>query len=469
MERMPDGPRIPFHLNDGLDGDGYNLALGHVALAGNFAAMQFVYTDKYMNYSDTVDVYDLRSGALIHSGRPQCDGLPCDLTGLAANADGFAAWHAYDTPHAAESAIGSLSCPSSSLCVGSDDAGDLLVSTDPAGGRSAWTLVPPTAPTPAPVRSVSCPTVSFCVATDGSGHLITSTDPTGGASSWHVLPGSPALFDAGIACASPMLCAVINGLTVYTFTSPTGTWHGAQVTTPGDTLTGAACPSTTLCLVTTSNGEVLVSQDPGDGAPTWSARAAMPGQHADSFIAGLNCPSPTFCGAVSESPSGNAILTTTDPAGGAATWSAHPLANAQWVTCPSTALCVAFTGQDVATSTDPTDPSPTWTTAALPGLGARWGTCPTTSLCIGADGPNAVVSQNPTGGTSAWSSFLVAALPCDPATPCRAEALQALDDTGVETLDTAPQGTGTVIGDPTLSGDTVSWSDGGAARSATLR
>ena len=78
------------------------------------------------------------------------------------------------------------------------------------------------------------------------------------------------------------------------------------------------------------------------------------------------------------------------------------------------------------------------------------------------------LTGNPTGGASAWSSFLVAALPCDPSTPCRAEALQALDDHGVKTLDTAPQGTGTVISDPTLSGDTVSWTDGGAPRSAAL-
>jgi hypothetical protein len=46
--------------------------------------------------------------------------------------------------------------------------------------------------------------------------------------------------------------------------------------------------------------------------------------------------------------------------------------------------------------------------------------------------------------------------------------IQALDDHGVETLDTAPQGTGTVIGDPTLSGSTVSWTDDGTPHSAGL-
>jgi hypothetical protein len=465
---------IPFHLNGGFTGTGPTLDLDHVALAGDYAALQFVSSDSDSegDYTETVDVYDLRSGALVRSGQSRCDGLPCELTGLTVNAAGFAAWHAYDTPRPSESYLGSLSCPSAALCVGSDSSGDLLVSTDPAGGRAAWTVLQP------PMRlatsdSVSCPTVSFCVATGGSGHVITSTDPTGGASAWHVLPGSPALFDAGIACASPMLCAAVNGLTVYTTTdptAPTSAWHATQVTAPGDLLTGAACPSTTLCVVTTSKGEVLVSQDPADTAPTWTAPATLPGQAGDFFTAGLNCPSAGFCAVVGISPfaSGNSILTTTDPAGGAVTWSAHPLPNAQSVTCASTALCVAFAGQNVATSTDPTDPSPTWTTAALPVDGADRGTCPTTSLCIGGSGPNAVVSTNPTGGVSAWSSFILAALSCDPATPCRAEALQALDDHGVHTLDTAPQGTGTVISDPTLSGDTVTWTDAATARSTGL-
>jgi hypothetical protein len=96
-------------------------------------------------------------------------------------------------------------------------------------------------------------------------------------------------------------------------------------------------------------------------------------------------------------------------------------------------------------------------------------TCPTISLCVAFAQQDAVVSTDPTGGQNAWTSFLVGALPCDPATPCVAETIQALDTHGLETLDTAPQGTGTVIGDPTLSGDTVTWTDGGVGRSATLR
>jgi hypothetical protein len=458
---------IPFHLNGGFDGIGHSLHLGHVALAGDYAALQFVSADKDGDYSNTVNVYDLRSGALVRSGQARCDGLPCDVTALTVNAVGFAAWHAYDTPHSPESVIGSLSCPSTSLCVGGDALGDLLVSTDPASGRSAWTRFQPTVTPPGATDSVSCPTASFCVALDLAGHIITSTDPAGGPGAWHVNAANPALQDAAVSCASPTLCVAIGGLTVSATTDPTGAWHGTPVSSPGDELTGASCPSMTLCVLTTSKGEVLLSQDPADASPTWSARATLPGQAGDSFVAGLNCPSSGFCAAVGESLSGNEVLTTTDPAGGAGTWSAHPVPGAQWVTCPSAALCVAFEGQDVATSTDPSDPSPMWNTTALP-ASTNLGVCPTVSLCVGAAGADAVVSSNPTGGPSAWSGFLVAALPCDPATPCRAEALQALDDHGVRILDTAPQGTGTVIGDPALAGDTISWTDAGTPRSAGL-
>ncbi|MGH2914569.1 MAG: hypothetical protein ACRDMX_06245, partial [Solirubrobacteraceae bacterium] len=60
-------------------------------------------------------------------------------------------------------------------------------------------------------------------------------------------------------------------------------------------------------------------------------------------------------------------------------------------------------------------------------------------------------------------------LPCYPATPCLAEQVAALDDRGMAVLDTAPQGTGTVLGDLRLTGDTLSWTNGGAARQTTLR
>ena len=460
---------VPFHLNGGsVVAEESSLTLGQIALAGHYAALQFLFAGKDEDSADTIDVYDLRSGVLVRSGQAQCGGSPCEITGLTVNADGFAAWHAYDTPHQPEEAITSLSCPSASLCLGTDAGGDLLVSSDPTGGRSGWTLLESGVDIPAAVNSVACATVSFCVASGGSGQILTSTDPTGGPSAWRLSQPSGESGLGGLSCAAPSLCAGASNTTVLTSTDPAAAWHAAQVTAPGDALTGVSCPSTTLCVLTTSKREVLVSQDPGDPAPTWSPPAALPGAAEDFFLPSLDCPSSDFCAAVADSDAGNQVLTTTDPAGGAGTWSAHPVPGVQWVTCPSTALCVAFGGNEVATSTDPTDPSPTWSATTLPIGGIFRGTCPATSLCVAAAGSDAAVATNPTGGAGAWSSFLVAALPCDPATPCRAEALQALADHGVQTLDSAPQGTGTLISDPTLTGDTVTWTHDGAPRSAGL-
>ena len=73
--------------------------------------MQFVFTDKYMDYTDTVNVYDLRSGTLVRSANVPCDGFPCEITSLTVNGDGFAAWHAVQTPQPPEPNLTAISCP----------------------------------------------------------------------------------------------------------------------------------------------------------------------------------------------------------------------------------------------------------------------------------------------------------------------------------------------------------------------
>lgn len=474
---------VPVHLTGGLFGDGGSITLGEVAFAGNYAALQLSAEDKMGDFSDTVDVFDLRSGALVHTAAAACDGFPCGVSGLAVNADGFAAWHAYDTPHVPESQVTATSCAAPTLCVAGDNAGKLLVSTNPAAGRAAWTQVqlpqPPDVAPPEPVSGVSCPTASFCVAVDQIGDVFWSTDPAGGPDAWHA--ASVRLLGPinELSCASPTLCAATGGETVYATTDPTAAaaWHATALTPIPDQLTGVACPSTTLCVAATSSGEVLTSQDPGDPTPDWTSPARLTGATPQEFIASLNCPTTSFCSAVSTDASGasGAVLTTTNPAGGAGTWTTDPLGQVSAVTCPDTSLCVALDGANLLTSTDPTDPSPAWTTTAAPPLPVQpapvqptLADCPTTSLCVAFAQPYAIASANPTGGASAWTSFLVDALPCDPATPCRAEALQAVDDQGAHTLDTAPQGSGTVISDPALSGDTLTWTDGGTSRSAGL-
>ena len=72
-----------------------------------------------------------------------------------------------------------VSCPSRSLCVGPVDHG-VVTSTDATSQSPSWTL---TKMAEDPI-GISCPTSSLCVAIDYQGNVISSTDPTGGSTAW---------------------------------------------------------------------------------------------------------------------------------------------------------------------------------------------------------------------------------------------------------------------------------------------
>jgi hypothetical protein len=87
--------------------------------------------------------------------------------------------------------VSAVSCPSVLLCVAVENAGNSVVSSDPAGGSSAWTVhqsddesyyecehYGPYPCPPPPLVGVSCPSVSLCVAVDDAGWAIGSTAPT---------------------------------------------------------------------------------------------------------------------------------------------------------------------------------------------------------------------------------------------------------------------------------------------------
>jgi hypothetical protein len=452
---------IPFHLNGGLDGSGYNLSLGRVALAGDYAALQFVYTDKYMDYTDTINVYDLRSGALVHSTPVACQGFPCTITSLAVNQDGFAAWDATDTAELPESNMTAISCPTTALCVAGDQSGHILVSTAPTGGRSAWTRLSLAAGTTR-IEGVSCPTAALCVAVASDGKAYWSSDPTGGVAAWHAASLS-AFTISGISCGSANLCVAVGGGAAYITTdpmSPASVWTGHPLSSGTTLLQGVSCVSSNLCLIGDSAGDVLASTDPTDASPSWTARHVAAGG-----VTSISCPTTGFCAAVASGSGGTAVLTTTDPAGTTPTWAAHSfLGFLGSVTCAGTSLCLAVGGSTTLTTTDPADASPAWIETTLAHQ-INVASCPTSNLCIAAGGPDILTFTGPTGGAAAWHSALVDARDCD---PCLAETLTGVDDHGVHTLDTAPPGPGTQIADLRFTGSTLTWTHGGAPRSAGL-
>ena len=76
--------------------------------------------------------------------------------------------------------------------------GALDFSTDPASGT--WTHVGFSSLPP--LLSISCPSTSLCVATDSRGDVMVSTNPTGDASAWTVTPVEPA------PCVNALPCTV---------------------------------------------------------------------------------------------------------------------------------------------------------------------------------------------------------------------------------------------------------------------
>jgi hypothetical protein len=92
-----------------------------------------------------------------------------------------------------------ISCASVSLCIVVESNGEAATSINPTGGSSAWSVAHvdtasgfecgkygPGVDCDPQLESVSCPSTSFCAASDANGNVITSTNPAGGSDAWHL-------------------------------------------------------------------------------------------------------------------------------------------------------------------------------------------------------------------------------------------------------------------------------------------
>jgi hypothetical protein len=67
-----------------------------------------------------------------------------------------------------------VSCPSSGLCVAVDEWGDVVTSTNPTGGASAWTVTHVDGSNF--LSGVSCPSSGLCVTVDEIGDVVTGAN-----------------------------------------------------------------------------------------------------------------------------------------------------------------------------------------------------------------------------------------------------------------------------------------------------
>lgn len=333
------------------------------------------------------------------------------------------------------------SCPASSLCVASDDAGRILTSTDPGGGASAWSsaLVDPTGNG---IENVACPSTALCIAIDGDGEVLRSTDPPGGGGTWSRVAsiGGPTTFIYDLACVpgtETCLAADFEG-DVFRTVDGGSSWSGPSASISGDEpITGLACPSAAVCLDVGADGYAMRSTDEG---ATWSSSPYddyfTPTMH---FTSAVTCtPGTEFCVAID---SDGYVLTTAD---GGASWSAPSASTdtspeSDALACPTSTLCVALESNgDVLTSSDPTGGGSTWSTPSA-SLALGDVTCVTgTQLCLASDQAGDVLATTPWPAAPPPPATTLA--PSPPAPPPSTTATTAslgtwrLDGTAANTL-----------------------------------
>lgn len=254
----------------------------------------------------------------------------------------------------------SVSCPSSSLCVGVDETGNVVTSTNPGAATPNWTLENIDGSTM--LDGVSCPSSSLCVAVDAKGNVLTSTDPGAAPPTWTPTDANGSTPLDGVSCASSSLCVAVGySGSVVTSTdpgAPTPTWTPLTVS-GGGILLGVSCPSSSLCAAVGGSGNVVTSSDPSAATPTWT----LMNVDGSTGLTSVSCSSSSLC--VATDFAGN-VLTSVDPGAATPAWTLRNIDGStalDGVSCPSASLCVAVEGEPgrVLASTDPGAATPTWT------------------------------------------------------------------------------------------------------------
>ncbi len=297
-----------------------------------------------------------------------------------------AEWTLAWTAPTVDGGLNSVSCPSEGLCVAVGNGGHVVTSTDPGFGPWSTANVDSARDAsgrPAILMSVGCATVALCVAVDDAGNVTVSTDPAGGSGAWttaHVDELQASSRPNSVSCPSTTLCLIATTNGVLTSINPTGgarAWNLTQF--PGANRGyDVACPNTSLCVATTDGG-FFTTSTPAVGS-SWRYESVSP----QSTPSSVSCPTVSLCIA---GDSGYAyLLETTDPAGGPGAWNAIDILEPP----PNNYF---YEGQQGSGFTPATSHLPTSIS------------CATASFCVAVNGTGAAyVSTTP---TEAWGSLAI--------------------------------------------------------------
>jgi hypothetical protein len=269
-----------------------------------------------------------------------------------------------------------ISCPTTGFCVAVDNHGDVIFSKKPDGGAKYWSkpvpvdITPAAGGGPAGFAGISCPSAKLCVAVDNASQVVTSTTPTAGASAWTAaaLKDAPSL--TSVACPSTTLC-VLGGSTRYDSITPAAgvsawTARGAIL---GGVLESLACPSITLCVGVgygdSTAGLTSATANPSGPTSGWANTTldtTVPSGNSQ-LLDSVACPTVGFCVAVDGAD--NAFDTVSPLTGGwAAIAAARKLATGTWsaISC-DIKNCVVADSRGFITSGTVLDASATSSTA----------------------------------------------------------------------------------------------------------
>ena len=389
-------------------------------------------------------------------------------------------------------------CPSAAMCFIAKSDGAVLSSGDP-GSAFTWTSAHSSSTGLSSIVGFSCPTPGFCIAagTDASGSQIaTSADPGAATPTWTL--STPSVPVTGLSCAPDsalagpkVICFSSNGATTSVSTDGGATWvsenlaarateafacagaaaslcvagtPGGEVSNSANAASGASatwsspllvapgedpvelfaqsCPSNGLCVGADGAGRILTSNDPAGGAAAWNAAVVDPN---GGGIFSLACASASACVAFDDNGS---VLSSANPAGGGSTWSApSSVIDANGISaleCPSSQVCVAtdFNGNVLSSSTPPFAGA-TWSAPAAIAGGSAISAlaCPSSSTCVAIDADGRpYTSSTPPFGAATWSSsassidaFPIFELACPSSSAC-----VAIDSLGRVVTGTAP-------------------------------
>ncbi len=246
-------------------------------------------------------------------------------------------------------------------------------------------------------------------------------------------------------------------------------WGYPSVIDSGGSLSALSCPSSSFCVGTDLNGNVLTSTDPTAGAGAWTRTSidASP----TPYLYSVSCPQPA--GSLCVAIGAGGIFVSSHPTHGAGSWkhfqslgaggrsvsctfddslcvaagstagellvSQAPTEVGSWtpvhlagagevtgVSCPSQSLCLAAAeGGELLTSTDPAGGAGAWTSATISGGAISKLACASPSLCVGVGGESILASSDPAAGASTWterrapsSQSQLSEVACAPNGPC---------------------------------------------------